>query len=105
LPYLTGRRHVAAFDVMVPGYTSVDQYRKTCARVATEAQWVVIDRQWSDPNFLGRIFPAMRDPDPREKREFETAVRVAFDEVRYVSRRFEVRRRSGRGPAGLCDRI
>jgi hypothetical protein len=105
LPYLTGRRHVAAFDVMVPGYTSVDQYRKTCARVATEAQWVVIDRQWSDPNFLGRIFPAMRDPDPREKREFEAALRVGFDEVRHASRRFELRRRSGRGPAGLCDRI
>lgn len=105
LPYLTGRRHAAALDVMVPGYTSVEQFRKTCQRVATEAQWVVIDRRWSDPNFLRKIFPAMRDPDPPEKRDFEAALRVLFDKIVHVSTRFELRERSGSASAALCDKI
>src|SRR5439155_1686305 len=32
LPYLTGRRHVAAIDVMTPAYTPVEHFRETCAR-------------------------------------------------------------------------
>jgi hypothetical protein len=105
LPYLTGRRHAAAVDVMVPGYTTAEQFRKTCVRVATDAQWVVIDRQLSDPDVLRTIFPAMRDPDPPEKRDFEAALRVAFDEVAYASTRFELRKRSGGAPAVPCKRI
>jgi hypothetical protein len=105
LPYLTGRRHAAAVDVIVPGYTSAEQFRETCVRVASEAHWVVIDRQWSDPNFLRRIFPAMRVPDPPEKREFEAALRVAFDKIIHSSTRFELRERSEDGSARLCDRI
>jgi hypothetical protein len=105
LPYLTGRRHAAAVDVMVPGYTTAEQFRKTCVRVATDAQWVVIDRQLSDPNVLRTIYPAMRDPDPPEKRDFEAALRVAFDEVVWASTRFELRKRSGGAPAVPCERI
>ncbi len=99
LPYLTGRRHAAAVDVMIPGYTSAEQFRDTCMRVATEAEWVVIDRKWS-PSFFHRIFPAVRDPDPPEKRDFEAALRVAFDKIVHVSTRFELRQRSGQPPGG-----
>jgi hypothetical protein len=105
LPYLTGRRHAAAVDVMVPGYTTAEQFRKTCVRVATDAQWVVIDRQLSDPNVLRTIYPAMRDPDPPEKRDFEAALGVVFDEVVYASTRFELRKRSGDVAAVPCERI
>ena len=105
LPYLTGRRHAAVVDVMVPGYTSAEQFRKTCVRVTTEAQWVVMDRQWSDANFLRRAFPAMRDPDPPEKRDFEAALRVAFDKIVHASTRFELRQRSGQASTTLCDSI
>ncbi len=105
LPYLTGRRHAAAVDVMVPGYTSAEQFRNACVRVATEAQWVVIDRRWSDPNFLRKIFPAMRDPDPPEKREFEAILRVAFNKIVHASTRFELRQRSGSASPVLCDKI
>ena len=105
LPYLTGRRHAAAVDVMVPGYTTAEQFRKTCVRVTTDAQWVVIDRQLSDPDVLRTIYPAMRDPDPPEKRDFEAALRVAFDEVVWASTRFELRKRSGGAPAVPCERI
>ena len=90
---------------MVPGYTSAEQFRDTCVRVASEAHWVVIDLQWSDPNFLRKIFPAMRDPDPPEKREFEAALRVLFDTIVHVSTRFELRKRSGSASATLCDKI
>ena len=38
LPYLTGRRHAAAVDVIIPGYTSAGQFREACARVAAEAR-------------------------------------------------------------------
>ena len=105
LPYLTGRRHAAAIDVMVPGYTTAEQFRDTCVRVTAEAQWVVIDRQWSDPVFLQSLFPAMRYPSPPEKSEFEAVLRANFDEIVYESERFELRGRSGRAPAARCDRI
>jgi hypothetical protein len=105
LPYLTGRRHAAGVDVLVPGYTSVEHFREVCARVAAEARWVLLERQWSDPSYLRRIFPAIRDPDPPEKHEFEAALRVAFGEIVHVSTRFELRRRAGDVPAMLCDRI
>jgi hypothetical protein len=105
LPYLTGRRHPAEVDVLVPGYTSVEQFREVCARVATEARWVVWERPWSDPSYLRRIFPAMRDPDSPEKREFESALLGTFDQIVHASTRFELRRRAGEAPAKLCDRI
>jgi len=104
LPYLTGRHHVAAVDLMVPGYTSAEQFRQTCVRVATEAEWLVVDRKWT-PAFFHRVFPAIRDPDPPEKRDFEKALLVAFDIIVYASTRFEVRKRSGYLPATLCEKI
>lgn len=105
LPYLTGRRHAAAVDVMIPGFTIVEHFRRTCAEVKTEAQWVVIDRQLSDPIVLQMIYPAMRDPDPPEKRAFEAVLRTAFDEVVHASGRYELRRRSKEGPAVACEQI
>jgi hypothetical protein len=105
LPYLVGRRHAAAVDVLIPGYTIAEHFRNTCVRVATDAQWVVIDRQLSDPHVLQELYPAMRDPDPPEKREFEVVLRTAFDDVVYESARFELRRRSAGAPAAACERI
>jgi hypothetical protein len=105
LPYLTGRRHPAAIDLMVPGYTSAEQFRDVCAHVVAEAQWVVVDRQWSDPNFLRRIFPAMSHPDPAEKTEFEAVLWRGFSEVVFASSRFELRKRSDAGLLARCGRI
>jgi len=89
-------------DVMVPGYTTPEQFHETCLRVATKAQWVVIDRLMSDPKFLHENFPALRDPDPPEKRNLEAALRAGFDEVVYASPRFELRTRSLRAPRVPC---
>jgi hypothetical protein len=105
LPYLTGRRHAAAVDVMIPGFTNADYFRETCVQVAADVQWVVIDRRLSDPTVLRTIYPAMRDANPPEKREFEAVLRAVFDQVVYTSGRYELRRRSREGSAVPCGRI
>lgn len=105
LPYLTGRRHVAALDVLLPGYTTAEEFRETCVRVVSEAQWLVIDRHWSDPRVLRFTFPAMRDPDPPEKRGFEATLLLAFDKIAHTSTFFELRQRARSASASLCDKI
>jgi hypothetical protein len=104
LPYLTGRRHVAPLDVMVPGYTNAAQYREVCGRVLREAQWVVLDRSWSHPDVLRAIFPNMRDPDPPEKRALEMALDRGFDRVVHAWRGMELRGRGAAASEVLCDR-
>ena len=105
LPYLMARRHVAAVDVMTPGYTTAEQFHETCVRVVNDAQWVVLDRSWSDPRKLRSIFPAMRDPKPPEMRGFEAALLVAFDKVVHTSTFFELRQRVGGASTALCDKV
>jgi len=102
LPYLTGRPHPAALDVMVPGYTTPAQFSQTCARVVREARWLVVDRTWSDPRRLRVLFPTMADPDPPERRAFEQSLAQAFDQVVHRSPTFEVRRRGAAAPETLC---
>ena len=105
LPYLTARRHVGALDVMTPGYTTAEQFHETCVRVVSQAQWVVIDRMWSDRRMLRSAFPAMRDPDPPEKRGFEAALRLAFNKAVHTSTIFELRQRAENASVALCDTI
>jgi len=52
----------------------------------------VIDRNWTNPKFLSTVFPAMRDPEPRETKRFEQALETGFE---FVAREgsFETRRR------------
>ena len=78
---------------MLPGYTTVEQYREVCLQVIRDARWLVIDRSWTDSRVLRAFYPNMRDPDPPEKRALEAALRLAFDQVVYMSPVFELRRR------------
>jgi len=105
LPYLTAREHVAPVDVMIPGYNPREQYREVCLRVVRDAQWIVIDRSWSNPRVLQGIYPNMRVFDPPEMREFEFAMRVAFDQVVHESSVFELRRRAPNATERSCWRI
>jgi hypothetical protein len=104
LPYLTGRRHAAAYDILTPGYTTAEQFREACGSVMTGAQWVVIDRSWSDPRVYRFVFPALRDPDPPERRDFEAALELGFATALRTSV-FEVRRRTANASPALCDEI
>src|SRR5439155_23559229 len=74
LPFLTAREHVSKYDIFVPGYTTPSQYQEACTSALRHASWVVVDRNWTDPNFLRVIFPAMRDAEPRETKTFELAL-------------------------------
>ena len=105
LPYLTGRHHVSAFDVMAPGYTTAEQFRDTCRRIVHKAQWVVIERMWLDPQVLTGTFPAMRDPNPPERQSFEAVLKMTFADVVHASTYFELRHRMGNADETLCDTI
>ena len=100
LPFLTNRRHAAHLDVIVPGYTTPGQFRDVCTE-AVRAQWVVIDRLWTDPANLLAIYPTMTDATPPERRAFETVLTEGFERVAH-SPSFEVRRRTARALPSLC---
>lgn len=102
LPYLTARRHIGRLDVMVPGYTTPEQYRQICARVVREADWIVLDRSWSHPDVLRVIFPSMRDPNPPEKRLLEASLDRGFDRVVHAWRGMELRGRGITPADALC---
>ena len=92
LPFLTARRHVSKYDVFTPDYTLPSQYQEACVSVMRNASWIVIDRNWTNHKFLTTVFPAMRDPEPRETKRFEQALETGFE---FVAREgsFETRRR------------
>jgi hypothetical protein len=104
LPFLTARRHVSRYDIFVPGWTLPSQYQEVCLSVMRGASWIVIDRQLLSPTVLKAVFPALRDPDPREKKRFEQALESGFE---LVAREgiFELRRRVPQAHEGLCTGI
>lgn len=102
LPYLTARPSVGPLDFMLPGYTTPEQFGEMCTRVVHGAQWLVLDRSWSDPRKLQRLFPTMTDYDPPEKRAFEGALARTFDVMVHRSVTFELRRRGPGSPDALC---
>ena len=105
LPYLTGRRHAAPLDVMAPGYTDAAQFRATCVQVVREAQWLVVDLVAIHPVVIRATWPALRDPNPLEKRSFEVAIATAFNKVVHTSETFQLRQRAGGASLELCDKV
>jgi hypothetical protein len=81
LPFLTDRDHVSKYDIFTPGYTSPFQYQEVCTAVLQRASWIVIDRNWTTPDFLRLSFPALRNAKPRETKRFELALQSGFDFV------------------------
>ena len=92
LPFLTAREHVSKYDIFIPGYTTPSQYHEACISAMRRASWLVIDRDWTDPNYLRVIFPAIRNAEPPEKKKFELALQSGFE---FVARdgAYELRRR------------
>jgi hypothetical protein len=64
----------------------------------------VVDRRWTDPEVLKRIFPAIRDATPPEIAKFERAVESGFDVVATLGT-FELRRRRADVGDAVCDGI
>jgi hypothetical protein len=91
LPFLTAREHVSKYDIFAPDFTSPFQYQEACI-AALRASWLVIDRNWTDPNYLRISYPAIRDAEPPETKKFEMALQRGFE---FVARDgpFELRRR------------
>ncbi len=103
-PYLTARRHVAAFDMIMPGHTTPTQYHAACVQVLSDADWVVVDRAWTDPQRLRAIFPSVREPRPAETLAFEAALAEGFELVQR-SGTFELRRRTATASPRMCDAV
>jgi hypothetical protein len=55
-PFLTARNDVSAYDVFMPEYTLPFQYQEACIAVMRRAYWIVVDRNWSDPQTLKSFF-------------------------------------------------
>src|SRR5262245_29261720 len=80
-------------DIMIPGRSTSEQYRAVCLRVVRDAQ-VARDRpKLEQPARLAGGLPQPAGLRPPEMREFEAAMRVAFDQVVHESPVFERRRR------------
>jgi Dolichyl-phosphate-mannose-protein mannosyltransferase len=104
LPFLSGREHVSKYDHFVSGYTTPSQYQEACLSVMHLASWVIIDRKWTDPHYLKLIYPSIRDPRPRETREFERNLDDNFQLV-IQEGSFELRHRRADRPEPTCNNI
>ena len=104
LPFLTAREHVSKYDIFMPGYTTPSQYHEACISALRRASWLVVDRNWTDPIFLRRIFPAVQNAEPEEKKKFELALQSGFE---FVVREgpYELRRRAKTGDETVCAGI
>jgi hypothetical protein len=104
LPFLTARRHAARYDTFTPTWTLPSQYQEACVSAIRSAAWVVIDRGRTDPEWTKHVFPAIRDPEPRETKRFEQALETGFT---FVARDgpFELRRRVPGADEALCAGI
>jgi len=81
-----------------------DWFAAACISALRRASWVVIDRNWTDPNFLRVSFSAMRDAQPRETKTFERALQSGFE---FIARdgAFELRRRVKTVNETVCEGI
>ena len=102
LSFLTARQNVSRYELFIPGFTLPIQYQEACVSAVRHASWLVIDRTWTDRNFLKMIFPEMQDFEPAKR--FEQALASAFElVVREGS--FEMRRRVEAIDDSVCHGI
>ncbi len=93
MPYLTGHEQVGRNDVFVPGYTTPALYRESCVAMIRFADWVVVEKKWTDARFLQTTFPAMHTPNPPEKQALERAIQKYFTPFS-ENAAFDIRRRT-----------
>jgi hypothetical protein len=76
LPFLTSRRHSAEINVIIPGYTTKEQYVEACRDVLRGARWLVTDDRWTSAEWTN-MFPAIAEPAPPERMLFEAILEEA----------------------------
>jgi len=101
LPFLTGREHVAKYDIFAPGYTLPSQYHDACVSVMRHADWLIIDRTWIGPKAWKLAFPAMQNAQPQETLDFERALDSGFEFVA-LDGTYELRRRRKDVSDAIC---
>lgn len=104
LSFLTAREQVSKYDALVPNYVLPSQYRDACISVMQHASWVVINRYSMDPTKLKLVFPAMRDLEPKERKQFEQALEHNFKLVAQEGV-FELRQRRKGINESICAHI
>lgn len=102
LPFLSGLRHVAPYDVYTPHYSTPRHYAETCRAAMARADWLVIDRGWTGQDVLGAIFPALRDSQPPEVIALERALDLQFEPAARHGT-WELRRRLPGATTTACD--
>ena len=102
LSFLTGHEHVARLNLFLPQHTTPAQYADACAQTIRRADWVVMDRNWTNATFR-RIFPSMANPQPPEKLRFEHAIESSFALVGTYGN-FELRKRE-KSDESVCANI
>lgn len=102
LPFLTGLRHVAPYDVHTPHYSTPAHYAATCRAALSAATWLVIDRGWTQLDEMKGIFPSMQGTLPPEVRYLENTLDANFAlAARHGS--WELRRRLPGATTAACD--
>jgi hypothetical protein len=92
VPFLTGREHVAKYDIFLPYLTLPSQYHDACLSVIRHASWLVIDHTWTGPGKWKELYPTMPVALPQETIEFEHALDLGFEFVAQDGT-FELRQR------------
>jgi hypothetical protein len=102
LQFLTARGQVGPIDRLVPGYNTPAQYQDACIAMMRSAQWVVVASL--DSAGWKAMYPAMQDPAPKERVQFEHILTSAFA---FVERDgwFELRRRVPGLDESACSSI
>jgi hypothetical protein len=104
MSFLTGREQVSAYDVFTPSYTLPTQYRDACLSVTQHASWVIIDRNLTDPAYLKKILPALKNPEPAETKRFEQVLKAGFKVVGHYGL-YDLRYRQPGASQIDCDSI
>jgi len=76
LSFLTGRPHPAKINVIIPGYTTREQYAEACRDALQGARWLMTDERRTSAGRTA-LFPAIAEPEPPERMLFEATLEQA----------------------------
>ncbi|MDR3514258.1 MAG: hypothetical protein P4M00_00455 [Azospirillaceae bacterium] len=60
-PFVADREQTSKIDLFTPNLTLPASHQDAGVAVMRQASWVVIDRNWTEPQFLHEVSPATGD--------------------------------------------